>query len=418
MGYDSDMPTTTTQQGVKGPTRGASAPRSLELFAGGGGMALGLHAAGFEHDALVEFEPKACETLRHNAAAWTLRNGSVPPWGVGAVHHADVREFDATSALGHAPLELLAGGPPCQPFSLGGVHAGSADSRNMFPAALELVRELSPKLVLLENVAGLLRAGFLPYFEYVEMQLRDPFCAPKKDESWTQHRDRLTRRSPARGPKRYMVTRQLVNAADFGVPQIRKRVFLMAVRADVADRPIPLLSGSHSEAALLHEQYTSGLYWERHGLSRPAGASRDSGPVAARLRRLGEDLTCMPWRTVRDAISGLPEPVDGAQSPIALNHVGIPGARAYPGHTGSEIDWPSKTIKAGVHGVCGGEAMIRFADGTLRYMTVREAARIQTFPDDYEFVGARSHAMRLIGNAVPVQLAAAVGTHMRAHTRL
>jgi DNA (cytosine-5)-methyltransferase 1 len=375
-------------------------------------MALGLHAAGFEHGALVEFEPKACETLRHNATAWKQRDGSTPPWDVGAVHLADIREFSAAATLGDAPLELLAGGPPCQPFSLGGVHAGSTDSRNMFPAALEFVRELAPILVLFENVAGLLRTSFLPYFEYVEMQLRDPLCAPKADESWTRHRDRLARRRPPRGANRYIVTRQLVNAADFGVPQVRKRVLLMAVRADVADNPIPLLGGTHSEAALLHEQHVSGLYWERHGLPRPA--SGDSVRIA-KLKKLTGDPVSMPWRTVRDAISGLPEPVDGVHSPIALNHVGVPGARAYPGHTGSQIDWPSKTIKAGVHGVCGGEAMIRFADGTLRYLTVREAARIQTFPDNYEFVGARSHAMRLIGNAVPVQLAAAVGAHMRTH---
>ena len=82
--------------------------------------------------------------------------------------------------------------------------------------------------------------------------------------------------------------------------------------------------------------------------------------------------------------------------------------RAYPGHTGSELDKPSKTIKAGVHGVPGGENMIRYPDGSLRYMTVREAARVQTFPDGYEFCGAWSEGMRQIGNAVPVELARVV----------
>jgi DNA (cytosine-5)-methyltransferase 1 len=292
-----------------------------------------------------------------------------------------------------------------------------ADSRNMFPAALDLVREVAPSLVLFENVAGLLRASFLPYFEYVEMQLRDPQCAPKKDESWTQHRGRLTRRSPNRSALRYVVTRQLVNAADFGVPQVRKRVFLMAVRSDLTDSPLPPLQGTHSEAALLSEQCVSGLYWERHGLDRPDVFVCD----ASRTERLSKEAgqsALMPWRTVRDAIAGLPAPIDGVESPGVLNHVAVPGARSYPGHTGSAIDWPSKTIKAGVHGVCGGEAMIRFGDGTLRYMSVREAARVQTFPDDYEFVGARSHAMRLIGNAVPVELAAVVGKHIRAHAGL
>lgn len=397
-------------------TSTASRPSSLELFAGGGGMALGLHSAGFQHVALVEFEPRACETLYHNARAWQARDSSVPPWAPEAVHLADVREFDAGGTKPAVSPYLIAGGPPCQPFSLGGIHAGMNDSRNMFPAALNLVREVRPALVLFENVAGLLRPSFLPYFEYVEMQLRDPLCGPRIEETWTQHRDRLAQRSSRRTSVRYRVTRQLVNAADFGVPQIRKRVFLMAVRADISDVQIPLLQGSHSEATLLDEQLSFGLYWERHGLD-PAGFVQNR----SRATRLGKDpseLAKMPWRTVRDAISGLPEPKNGVESPGFLNHEGVPGARAYPGHTGSAIDWPSKTIKAGVHGVCGGEAMIRYPDGRLRYMSVREAARIQTFPDDYEFVGARSHAMRHIGNAVPVELAAAVGGHMRRHAGL
>lgn len=377
-------------------------------------MALGLHEAGFEHCALVEFEAKACETLAHNASLWQVRNGSRPPWKPDAVRLADVREFNAKSELGQGTLDLLAGGPPCQPFSLGGVHAGMNDARNMFPAALALVRDLRPKLVLFENVAGLLRNGFLPYFDYVELQLRDPLCAPKKGEDWQQHRDRLARRKPRNAAHSYYVTRQLVNAADFGVPQLRKRVFLMAIRADLADAPVPLLEGTHSEAALLNDQWVTGVYWQCHGLAAPACSFTGTRAVARRAT----SSSLLSWRTVRDAIGGLPEPVDGVGSPSVSNHVGVPGARSYPGHTGSEIDWPSKTIKAGVHGVCGGEAMIRYPDGRLRYMTVREAARIQTFPDEYEFVGARSHAMRHIGNAVPVELAAAVGRHMRAHAGL
>ncbi len=386
-------------------------PKSLELFAGAGGMALGLHFAGFEHTALVEIEAKACTTLRHNATLWQMRNGLLPLWKPTAVHQIDVCQLLDNASLHQGTLDLIAGGPPCQPFSLGGVHAGMNDSRNMFPAALEIVRGLQPKFVLFENVAGLLRSGFLPYFDYVEMQLRDPLCVPKKGEEWQRHRDRLTRRKPQSSSSSYLVTRQLVNTADFGIPQLRKRVLLMAIRADLADSPIPLLKTTHSEAALRAEQWGSNNYWERHGLTPPTVSSEREHRANHKKHRLTE----LPWRTVRDAIAGLPEPMNGIESPGVSNHVGVPGARCYPGHTGSEIDWPSKTIKAGVHGVCGGEAMIRYSDGRLRYMTVREAARIQTFPDDYEFVGARSHAMRHIGNAVPVELARAVGRHIRAH---
>jgi len=390
-------------------------PCSLELFAGGGGMALGLHAAGFSHSALVEFDPKATDTLKHNASSWASRQSQKQAWEVHAVRLQDVRGIDLDDIDNSYSLDLLAGGPPCQPFSLGGIHAGMNDSRNMFPAALDLVKKCRPKLVLFENVAGLLRKSFAPYFDYVEMQLSDPYCAPKVDEPWPEHADRLRERRIKERKPGYHVTRQLVNAADFGVPQIRKRVVLMAVRSDISDRPIPPIPPTHSEEALLYTQYVSGDYWLKHGIEAPpsgkngkmTGLSGYPNDVSSKLK---------PWQTVRDAIAGMPDPIDGKPRSEYLNHVGIPGARSYPGHTGSDIDWPSKTIKAGVHGVCGGEAMIRFHDGRLRYMTVRESARIQTFPDDYEFLGARSHAMRHIGNAVPVRLANEIGLHMRFHT--
>lgn len=116
----------------------------------------------------------------------------------------------------------------------------------------------------------------------------------------------------------------------------------------------------------------------------------------------GNDL--LPWRTVRDALVGLPEPkLEGSR--IWLDHKLQLGAKAYPGHTGSPIDEPSKALKAGVHGVPGGENMIRYPDGQVRYYSTREAARIQTFPDRYALHGAWSEAMRQLGNAVPVRLA-------------
>lgn len=398
-----------------GQLQSSSKPRSLELFAGGGGMALGLHAAGFNHSALVEFDPKACDTLRHNSRRWAAAGNAGKAWDEESVILHDVRHFDLDTIDGCQSLDLLAGGPPCQPFSLGGVHAGMNDSRNMFPAALDLVRRCKPKLVLFENVAGLLRKSFAPYFDYVEMQLRYPECIPKDDETWAEHAARLRLFAQQSYKPGYYVTRQLVNAADFGVPQIRKRVVLMAVHSDFSDRPLPLIAPTHSEESLYHAQFVSCEYWERHRIDPPPiksfGKARSSSKQSDLLLP-----NLMPWQTVRDAIAELPEPIFKQPHPDCLNHVGIPGARAYPGHTGSEIDWPSKTIKAGVHGVCGGEAMIRFNDGKLRYMTVRESARIQTFPDDYEFLGARSHAMRHIGNAVPVQLAKKIGMHMRSHS--
>jgi DNA (cytosine-5)-methyltransferase 1 len=91
------------------------------------------------------------------------------------------------------------------------------------------------------------------------------------------------------------------------------------------------------------------------------------------------------------------------------NHRSQPGARAYPGHTGSDLDLPAKALKAGVHGVPGGENMLADSRGRVRYFTVREAARLQGLPDEFEFPGSWTESMRQIGNAVPVQLASFVG---------
>jgi len=125
------------------------------------------------------------------------------------------------------------------------------------------------------------------------------------------------------------------------------------------------------------------------------------------LRSDGPDLFTRPWKTVRDAISDLPDPRSG-DAAVHPNHVFQPGARAYQGHTGSPLDEPAKALKAGDHGVPGGENMVRFPDGTLRYFTVRESARLQDFPDEFIFHGSWTETMRQLGNAVPVSLAEAV----------
>ena len=130
---------------------------------------------------------------------------------------------------------------------------------------------------------------------------------------------------------------------------------------------------------------------------------------AARLER----PTTLPWRTVRDAISDLPDPTMPFGQKV-LNHRYQQGARSYPGHTGSALDEPAKTLKAGVHGVPGGENMLRRPDGSVRYFTVRESARLQTFPDDYELHGSWTEAMRQLGNAVPVALAEVIARDVKA----
>ena len=155
---------------------------------------------------------------------------------------------------------------------------------------------------------------------------------------------------------------------------------------------------THSQAALFDAQQ-EGRYWRWHGIRPGEGIKGHLG-----------DPTLRPWRTVRDALVGLPDPHRTRLSAKFLNHDLREGAKTYAGHTGSPLDEPSKAIKAGVHGVPGGENMMRFPDGSVRYYTVREAARVQGFPDGYEFSGSWGEALRQIGNAVPVELARVVAS--------
>lgn len=382
--------------------------RSLELFAGGGGMALGMRAAGFKHHALVEWWAPAARVLRHNAE---LRPEL---WKPDEIIEDDVRRA-ITDLTDSGTIHLVAGGPPCQPFSFAGAHAGDTDERNMFPAALDTVRRLRPQLVVFENVPGLTRPSFAPYLDYVKSQLRHPDITPRdSDELWSDHHDRILASS---ADPVYSVYQDLLDAADLGVPQSRKRVFLIAIRRDVAGADTWTdVDRKHSRDVLLHQQYVTGEYWLRHDVQQPDVPLRQRGHVR-RIERIGVPENVKPWSTLRDALVDVPEPVVD-EVPGWPNHQAIPGARAYRKHTGSPLDMPSKTIKAGVHGVSGGEAMLRGLDGVVRYLSVREAALVQGFPTDYEFPGPRSRVMGVIGNAVAVDVAAAIGEALREHTGL
>lgn len=374
--------------------------KAVELFAGVGGLAMGVSNAGFTHEAVVEWNRDACQTIKYNQRRM---NEPVVDW---PVFQSDVRAFDFSELP--EDIDLLAGGPPCQPFSIGGKHRGHGDDRNMFPEFIRFIRQLRPRAVLIENVRGLLRRSFSRYFEYIILQTTYPELASKKDENWADHLARLERHHTrgCRDGLFYRVVFQCLNAAAFGVPQRRERVFIVAIRCDQrVEYSFP--SATHSEEALLHEQWVTGEYWERHAVSRRQRPSLPTGSV----RRV-EELRCgmlppehLPFRTVRDAFSDLPDPTKLVEEDWVLNHRLIPGARAYAGHTGSALDEPAKTLKAGDHGVPGGENMIAYPDGSVRYFTVREGARLQTFPDHYYFPCCWTESMRQLGNAVPVRLA-------------
>jgi DNA (cytosine-5)-methyltransferase 1 len=319
---------------------------------------------------MVEWNACAVATVEYNRER---RVEHVAHW---PIERRDVHTVDWRRYRG---VDLVAGGPPCQPFSIGGKHRGDDDARDMWPQAIRAVREIEPDAFLFENVRGLMRPKFEPYLNAIVAGL----ARPARDLG-------------------YHTLVQQVNAADYGAPQKRHRVIIAGVR----ERGVRLnpLNPTHSRERMLWDQWVSGEYWHRHGIKR----NLDSVPVADaalvyRLRKLNEPPALKAWVTVRDALVGLGKPTDRD------NHVFQYGARIYKGHTGSLLDGPAKALKAGDHGVPGGENMMVMDDGGVRYFTIREAARLQGLPDEYQFPRSWSESMRQLGNAVPVQLAEAVG---------
>lgn len=363
----------------------------LELFTGAGGLAKGLEMAGIQHKAFVEINNDACLTLAYN-------------YGDQFIHNTDIRTFQFDQ-FGH--IDIISGGPPCQPFSMGGKHKGNADQRDMFPYACKAISVCTPKAFIFENVKGILRKSFSNYFEYIILRLRYPEVFLRDSKCWKDHLARLEKihTSGKYEGVKYNVVFRLLDAANYGIPQRRERVFIVGIREDLnIEWSFP--QESHSFDSLLWSQFVSLNYWERHGI-KPSGFGCLDKRTQQRIEQLIQQPTLFspplkPWKTVRDQIGELPEP--DTEGSFNAEHVLREGARSYPGHTGSYIDMPSKALKAGDHGVPGGENMIRYQDGQIRYYTTFEAKRIQTFPENYRILGSWTESMRQIGNAVPVEL--------------
>lgn len=384
--------------------------RAIELFAGAGGLGIGVSKAGFLPEVVVEWDRWCCDTLRQNRSR---RVAPLSKWPEPV--ESDVRDVDFGKYEGR--IDLVSGGPPCQPFSLGGKHRAHDDARDMWPEAVRVVRQTRPKAFIFENVKGLTRASFASYFNYVLLQLHYPSIGAKSDENWAEHHIRLQRHHTSRPNRKeeYRVVAQLLNAANYGVPQRRERVVFVGFRADLGvEWSFP--GATHNYDALLWEQCHTDGYWDRHRV-RMADRTLDA-KTHLRGKLLREKPEGKPWRTTRDAIGDLPDPeCELANAARITNHRFQAGARSYHGHSGSPLDEPAKTLKAGVHGVPGGENMLLRPDGSVRYFTVRECARLQTFPDTFQFHGSWSETMRQLGNAVPVALATVIARDVATHLR-
>ncbi len=291
----------------------------LELCAGAGGQALGLEQAGFEHAALVEIDPDACRTLRHNRPGWNVIQG-------------DITKFDARPYRG---ADLVAAGLPCPPFSVAGQQLGEADERNLFPAAFRIIQEVQPKAVMIENVRGLMDKRF----DYYRKLIADHLC-------------RLG----------YETRFERLNAADFGVPQNRPRVFIIGLR------PQYLPTFEMPEKMPLRVTVGDVLY----GLMNIEGwkGSKD-------------------WRKIASGIA--PAIVGGSKK-----HGG-PDL----GPTRARVAWAALGVDG--KGLADKPPSKDFSG--LPRLTVPMAARIQGFPDDWEFVGRKTAAYRQVGNALPPALA-------------
>lgn len=302
---------------------------SVEVCAGAGGQALGLELAGFEHKALVELEDWACRTLRHNRPDWNVIQGDLNVWEPDQSLHA---------------VDLFAGGVPCPPFSVAGRQLGKDDERNLFDRAIDLVAELRPRGVMIENVRGLL------------------------DPKFDSYRAEILQRLNGLG---YRSEWKLIQASDYGVPQLRPRAILVALQPDDFDNfswPSPHPEATPTVGATLIDLM---------------GAAGWPGAEA--------------WAAGADKIA--PTLVGGSKK-----------------HGGPDLG-PTRARKAwSALGVTGNtiadEPPAPDFDGAPR-LTPKMMARIQGFPDSWEITGRKTNACRQIGNAFPPPVAQAVGTHIR-----
>lgn len=302
---------------------------SIEICAGAGGQALGLEQAGFQHIALVEYEEEYCKCLKDNRPNWN-------------VLCQDVHQFDGTPYIGQ--VDLLAGGVPCPPFSIAGKQLGENDERDLFPQMLRLVEEIKPKTVMIENVKGFL------------------------GNSFTDYRNKILNTLYILG---YNTHVQLLNASDYGVPQLRPRVVIVGIRKDINDI-----------------------------FQFPINQSDETISVGKCIQDL---MGKNGWRNLSEWVH--------TANKIAPTLVGGSKKHGGPdlGPTRARAAWAELGIDG--KGIAN-EAPNENFTGMPR-LTPRMLARIQGFPDDWTFGKKKTAACRMIGNAFPPPVAKKVGLQIK-----
>ncbi|NUV59998.1 DNA cytosine methyltransferase [Streptomyces sp. CAI-85] len=379
---------------------------SIEICAGAGGQAVGLHNAGFDHSALVEWDPHAVNTLRANVGNW-------PGWTpekAQQINPMDVREFlgsDVEKSLNLNPgdLDLLAGGVPCPPFSLAGKRLGEEDERDLFPAALEIIEKLLPKAVMIENVRGILEPPefFIDYRIRILDRLRDAgYMVPEINAHQSPKAQDIVMRK---------VWRRL-DAKDFGVPQLRPRAILVAIHKDAMEQsshdfkwPVHLRADEATVFSRLRETMRErcGDFWELN----------QNGKRARRGERTGQN--------VYDDWYEAAEKAAAAGRGIAPTLVG--GSKKHGGAdlgpTRAKRAWATMNVDAmGVandRDECIPERDLFRPAGPM--LTVEQAAIIQGFPRKWNFRGGKTARYRQVGNAFPPPVAEAVGRAIAAVLR-
>ncbi|MGP2439686.1 DNA cytosine methyltransferase [Streptomyces sp. JW3] len=371
---------------------------SIEICAGAGGQAVGLHNAGFDHRALVEWDPHAAATLRANVSGW-------PGWNrhkAEEILPMDVKDFLGSQVrknldLKPGQLDLLAGGVPCPPFSLAGHRLGPDDERDLFPAALDIITALQPKAVMIENVRGILEPPevFIEYRNSILNRLHYlGYLVPDIDPNQSPNVQDVAMRK---------VWRRM-DAKNFGVPQLRPRAILVAIHRDAVGSGNPGFqwpTGIKGSDTTVFEKLEKSMlarckpFWDKNADGEPARPGQRTGKMVFEDWKRKITRASAAGRTVAPTLVG--------------------GSRK---HGGADLG-PTRAKRAwaelGVDGMgiandpenCDPERDLFRPAGPM--LTVAQAAIIQGFPEEWKFQGRKTARYRQVGNAFPPPVAEAVG---------